>query len=106
MTHTREDASADTPKTEPHAEDASARPAPPSTDPQEARLISLFCQGPALQTCLASFCRDTQNAKDPVLHVLLIALNASVQIQLTGVGLQLFQVGRATLRTRMPNKHA
>ena len=69
----------------------------PRTDPQEARLIELFCQGPALQRCLASFCKDAQSARDPVLHVLLIALNAPVQIQLTGVGLQPFQVERVRL---------
>ena len=86
-------------------QDTTTKPAQPSTDPEEARLISLFCQGPALQTCLASFCKDTRNSMDPLLQVLLIALNAPVQIQLTRVGLQLFQVRRAepARQTRPPD---
>lgn len=55
-------------------------------------MIELFCRGQALRRCLASFCKDTHSLlKDPVLHVLLTAMNTPVQIQLTGVGLQLFQ---------------
>lgn len=69
----------------------------PGPDTQEARMTELFCTGKALQRCLASFCKDAQNAQDPVLHVLLIAINSHVQIQLTPVGLQPFQGGELTL---------
>jgi len=69
----------------------------PEGDPHETKLIELFCTGKALQGCLASFCKDAQNAQDPMLHVLLVAINSHVQIQLTPVGLQPFQGGELTL---------
>lgn len=66
-------------------------------DPQEQRLAALFFTGQSLQRCLAAFSRDCQGAADPLLHVILTAINAPVQIQLTGVGLQPFQGAEFTL---------
>lgn len=59
-------------------------------------MACLFCSGPALQRCLAAFCRDCP-APDPILHVMLTAINTPLQIQLTGVGLQPFQGAEFTL---------
>jgi hypothetical protein len=60
-------------------------------------MVSLFFTGQSLQRCLASFSRDCQGAADPLLHVILTAINSPVQIQLTGVGLQPFQAAEFTL---------
>ena len=80
------------------SEPVACKAEPKGPDPQEARMIALFCTGEALQNCLTSFCKDAQGAQDPLLHVILIALNTPVQIQLTCVGLQLFQVPRPARR--------
>lgn len=66
-------------------------------DPHEQQAVSLFCTGQALRRCLASFARDCQGAPDPILHVVLVAINSPVQIQLTSVGLQPFQGAELTL---------
>lgn len=60
-------------------------------------MVSLFFTGQPLQRCLASFSRDCQGAPDPLLAVILTAINSPVQIQLTGVGLQPFQGAELTL---------
>jgi hypothetical protein len=65
-------------------------------DIHEEKLVSLFFSGASLQRCLAAFCRDCP-ASDPILHVLLTAINTPVQIQLTVVGLQPFQGAEFTL---------
>ena len=59
-------------------------------------MAALFGTKPALQQCLACFCRDCQ-APDPILHVLLTAISSPLQIQLTAVGLQPFQGAEFTL---------
>ena len=58
----------------------------------DERLIELFCAGEALQRCLSSFCADASANRDPILHVILSVLQAPIQLQLTRIGLQLFQV--------------
>ena len=58
----------------------------------EERLIELFCAGEALQRCLSSFCADASANRDPILHVILSVLQAPIQLLLTRIGLQLFQV--------------
>jgi hypothetical protein len=66
-------------------------------DPHEEQMASLFFTGLSLQRCLASFARDCQGAADPLLHVILTAINSPLQLQLTGVGLQPFQSAEFTL---------
>lgn len=65
-------------------------------------MVSLFCTGAALRRTLASFCKDVQGVQDPLVHVILIALNNPVQLQLTAVGLQLFQVPTRALMGAPP----
>jgi hypothetical protein len=66
-------------------------------DSHEEQMVSLFLTGASLQRCLASFARDCLGAADPLLHVILTAINSPVQIQLTGVGLQPLQSAEFTL---------
>ena len=61
-------------------------------DPTEQRMRALFCEGTALQRCLSSFCADAVGSKDPIVSVILEVLQAPLQLQLTRVGLQMFQV--------------
>jgi len=68
-------------------------------DPTEQRMRALFCEGTALQRCLSSFCADAVGSKDPIVSVILEVLQAPLQLQLTRVGLQMFQVRE---RARVP----
>jgi hypothetical protein len=64
------------------------------TDEREEQVKQMFLTGVNLQRTLASFCSDACGATDPIVQTVLSVLASPVQLQLTRVGLQMFQVWR------------
>ena len=61
-------------------------------DPAESSLLEHFFSDDSLRSTLASICLLESSRADPITHTILVAVTSPLQVQLTKIGLQPFQV--------------